>query len=139
MRIRPFFEPSSHQGDGENPYKHSHCNTISFPSYLSNVAPFNPNFEFLELMELMHPFLLQWNLYAADAASAASRALHKNGTMPGNSAHVAESFLRTSASFLNRDILIQPRMVPYPTFSRTQRNFRAGECREIECAAGLRA
>jgi hypothetical protein len=59
----------------------------------------------------LHPFLLQWNLYAADAASAASRALHKIGTMPGNSAHVAESFLRTSASFLNRDILIQPRML----------------------------
>jgi hypothetical protein len=65
----------------------------------------------------MRSFLFQWNLYAADAATVASRALHKIGTMPGNSAHVAESFLRTSASFLNRDFPIQTRMRPYPNLS----------------------
>ncbi len=64
IRTRPFLEPSCCQGDGENPCEHSHSNTISFPSYLSNVARFNCASVFLELMELMHPFLLQWNLYA---------------------------------------------------------------------------
>ena|SRR5258708_2198598 len=56
IRTRPFFELSCYQGDGENPYKHSHSNTISFPSYLSNVAPFNYISAFLELMELMRAF-----------------------------------------------------------------------------------
>ncbi len=89
IRTRPFFEPSCYQGDGENPCEHSHSNTISIPSYLSNVAPFNCTSALLELMELMHLFLSQRNLYAtADAAEVASRALHKIGTMPGNSAHV---------------------------------------------------
>src|ERR1700737_76550 len=108
IRTRPFFKPSCYQGDGENPCKHGHSNTISFASYFSNVAPFNSISEFLELMELMHPFLSQQNRYADGAVSAAPRAVHKLGTMPGNLAHVAESFLRTSASFLNRDCLVQP-------------------------------
>src|ERR1700687_5009355 len=55
IRTRPFSEPSCYQGDGENPYKHRHSITISFPSSLSNVAPFNCISAFLELMELMHP------------------------------------------------------------------------------------
>jgi len=58
IRTRPFFEPSCYQGDGENPYKHSHSNTISFPSYLSNVARFNCISVFLKLMELMHSSLV---------------------------------------------------------------------------------
>jgi hypothetical protein len=76
IRARPFFEPSCYQGDGENPYKHSHSNTISFPSYLSNVAWFNCISVFLELMELMHSSLFQRKLHAADAAAAARRAFH---------------------------------------------------------------
>jgi serine/threonine protein kinase len=53
IRTRPFFKPSCYQGDGENPCKHCHSNTISFTSYFSNVAPFNSISAFLELMELM--------------------------------------------------------------------------------------
>jgi hypothetical protein len=80
--------------DGENPCKHSQFNTVSFPSYLSNDARFNSISVFWELMELMHPFLFRWNLYAADAAACdAPRALHNIGTMPENSAHLAESLL----------------------------------------------
>ena len=55
IRTGPFFELSCCQGDGENPCEHSHSNTISFSSYLSNVAWFNCISVFLELMELMHP------------------------------------------------------------------------------------
>jgi hypothetical protein len=93
IRTRPFSEPSCCQGDGENPCEHGHTSTFSSLSYLSNVASFNCTSVFLELMELMHPLLLQWNLYGGDAASDAPRALHNIGTMPGNSLHVAESFL----------------------------------------------
>jgi hypothetical protein len=60
IRTGPFFELSCYHGDGENPCEHSHSNTISFPSYLSNVAWFNCISVFLELMELMRPFLFQW-------------------------------------------------------------------------------
>jgi hypothetical protein len=46
---------------------HSHPHHISQIS--RRLTPFS------EFLELMHPSLLQWNLYAADAASAAPRAV----------------------------------------------------------------
>jgi hypothetical protein len=112
IRARPFFEPSCCQGDGENPCEHGHPSTFSFSSYLSNFAPFDCFSVSLELMELMHPFLSRRSLYAADAASDAPMALHSIGTMPGNSAHTAESLLRTSAPFLKGALSIQFRMLP---------------------------
>src|ERR1019366_2386193 len=124
IRTRPNSNPSCYQGDGENLCEHWYFST----SRLSPVSQISLRLTvfsvFLELMELMHPFLFKWNLYAA---SDAPRAFHNIGTMPGNSAHVAESFSRTSASFLNRDILIQPRMLPCPTRSSSspKTSFRA--------------
>ena len=47
------------KGMAKNPCEHGHTSTFSSSSYLSNVAPFDPISEFLELMELMHPSLLQ--------------------------------------------------------------------------------
>jgi hypothetical protein len=83
IRTLPSSNRSCYQGDGENPCEHSESNTISFPSYLSSVAPFNYFFAFLELMELMR----RRCVHAAVIFVVSPSAVQRTGTMPGNFPH----------------------------------------------------